>query len=193
MVENPGSNITLGDVHRAIVRHRWKSLLFFVLAMTAVALLTFLSPEIYRSEGKLFVRLGRESGVLDPTATLGAGPVVAVPPSRENEINSVVQILQSRALIERVVDAIGARVILDQELGASLGPSPGQAGQRTQPAGERFIKATAGAKSRVKTLLFSKKLSERDRAVITLTETLVVDSARKSDVISAIPGTAING
>ena len=78
----------------------------------AVAAATFLWPKSYRSEGKLLVRLGRENATLDATATLGQESVVAVPVSRDSEINSVVEILQSRSLLEKVVDAVGVGQLL---------------------------------------------------------------------------------
>ncbi|MBN1396299.1 MAG: hypothetical protein JW959_14845 [Pirellulales bacterium] len=61
------------------------------------------------------MRLGRENATLDPTATLGQKPIVAVPQSRESEINSEVEILRSRALIEKVVDALGSEKIIGKD------------------------------------------------------------------------------
>ena len=101
------SGNALWHVYHALFRHKGKAAVFFVTVATAVALWTFLSPKEYRSEGKLFVRLGRENATLDPTATLGQDSIIAVPQSRESEINSVVEILQSRILLEKVVDALG--------------------------------------------------------------------------------------
>ena len=93
-------------------RHKKKSLLFFSVVFGGAVLFTLLAPRKYMSEGKLFVRLGRENATLDPTATLGQSSVVAVPQSRESDINSEVEILQNRALIGRVVDALGPEKII---------------------------------------------------------------------------------
>ena len=101
------------EVCLVLLRHKGKSLLFFVSVVAAVAVVTLLWPKEYRSVGKLFVRLGRENAMLDPAATLGQNPIVAIPQSRENEINSVVEIMQSRALLEKVVDRLGPAVILN--------------------------------------------------------------------------------
>ena len=46
--------------------------------------------------------------------TLGHEQVLSVPPFRDNEINSVVEILNSRALAEKVVDAVGPGAILNE-------------------------------------------------------------------------------
>jgi polysaccharide biosynthesis protein PslE len=93
------------------VRRRWKlAALFFVTTMALVIVGVFVCPKSYRSEAKLFVRMGRESVTLDPTAT--TGQIVAVHESRENEINSVLDVIQSRVIFEHIVDAIGPRRIL---------------------------------------------------------------------------------
>lgn len=111
-------------VLRAIRRHRRLAIRFFVVVMAAVILVTLFMPRTYQSEGKLFVRLGRENATLDATASLGQDPVVAVPYSRDNDINSVAEILQSRALLEKVVDAIGPAVVLGKvDLSAEISPS----------------------------------------------------------------------
>ena len=51
----------------------------------AFCALTFL-PRKYESEAKLFLRLGRESVALDPTATTGA--TMQIQETRDDEIDS---------------------------------------------------------------------------------------------------------
>jgi polysaccharide biosynthesis protein PslE len=136
---------TLRDVCRRLLRHWRKSAAFFFVVVGAVAAFTLSSPKEYRSEAKLFLRLGRENATLDPTATLGQNPTVTVPLSRENEINSVVEILQSRVLFEKVVDSLGPNAILnvvdsdaanDPDFTANTAVPAESAGV---PAAERFI------------------------------------------------------
>jgi uncharacterized protein involved in exopolysaccharide biosynthesis len=74
---------------------------------------TFLGSKTYTSEAKLFVRLGRESVALDPTAT--TGQVINVNESRENEINSVFELLKSRVVLAQVVAAVGPQVVLERD------------------------------------------------------------------------------
>src|SRR5947209_9052594 len=109
----------LTDLSRIVSRHRTKALLAFLAVLTATALVTWISPRAYRSQAKLFVRLGRENATLDPTATVGQGPVVTVQQTRENEINTAVEILKSRVLIEKVVDAVGPAAILAESAPAA--------------------------------------------------------------------------
>ena len=104
---------SFGDICRAVLRHKAKAIVYCSVITSAVAIATFLWPKTYRSEGKLLVRLGRENATLDPSATLGHESVVAVPISRDSEINSVVEILQSRSLLEKVVDTVGVNRFVD--------------------------------------------------------------------------------
>lgn len=116
MMSNLGPSIDWKtELRRAFARHGRKGLIFFILVFAAVALWTAFGPRTYRSEAKLYLRLGRENATLDPTATLGPSPIVAVPLSRDNEINSVVEILGSRALIEKVVDELTPRAIVGSD------------------------------------------------------------------------------
>ena len=115
MVGDRSSANAIWETWHAVRRHRTKAAVMFVSVAAGVGLFTFLTPKEYRSEAKLFVRLGRENATLDSTATLGQSPIVAVPQSRDSEINSVVEILQSRVLLEKVVDALGPTAISGQE------------------------------------------------------------------------------
>ena len=58
----------------------------------------------------LFVRIGRGGATLDPTTT--TSKTVNIQETRESEINSVSDVLQSRGLIEKVVDRVGVEKIL---------------------------------------------------------------------------------
>lgn len=99
------------DLLRVLFRHRGKAILVFLLAAATVLGVAFAWPVSYRSEGMLFVRLGRENTTLDPTATLGSQTPLGVAPSRELEINSIVAMIGSRAFAEKLYDALGPEVI----------------------------------------------------------------------------------
>jgi uncharacterized protein involved in exopolysaccharide biosynthesis len=149
------STMPLRDLGRVVFRHKGKTVLFFLTVLTAVGVLSLLSPRAYRSQAKLFVRLGRENTTLDPTATFGQAPVVAVPQSRETEINTAVEVLKSRVLLEKVVDALGPRAILD---GGDAVPVD-EAGSPTAAAQERY------------------------RATVKLTKLLEVEPVKRSNVL----------
>ena len=94
---NSDSPYAQSDLVFVLLRHKKKVLVFFCLTMGIVVGFLWLAPRKYQSEAKLFVRLGRESVTLDPTAT--TGQTVAVNESRTSEINSVLEILKSRLMV----------------------------------------------------------------------------------------------
>ncbi|MCO6456210.1 MAG: hypothetical protein J5I93_12995 [Pirellulaceae bacterium] len=102
--------LSIFDIRRALARHRRKSLLFFSGSLLVVVLVALFWPRTYVSEAQMYVKLGRTSVRLDPTAT--TGETIALMESRETEINSILEVLRSRALAERVVEALGAGVVL---------------------------------------------------------------------------------
>ena len=110
--ENKVPQGSLRDLFYILFRHKWKMILFFLTVMATVAVGTFRRPEIFRSEAKLLVQLGRESVTLDPTAT--TGQIINVNQSRESEVNLELEILKSRDLIEKVIDFIGPKAFLEQ-------------------------------------------------------------------------------
>jgi uncharacterized protein involved in exopolysaccharide biosynthesis len=157
MLSPPGSTISRRQVCQTLFRHKKKMAAVFTVVMgLAVAVIVFM-PRAYRSQGKLFVRLGRENATLDPTANFGQAPVVAVPTTRENDINSAVEILTSRFLIEKVVDAVGPAAILGR--GSPLPPDA------VRPA-------------------VNEDDENRLRAVAKMTRKLDVEAVKKSNIIS---------
>jgi uncharacterized protein involved in exopolysaccharide biosynthesis len=112
MVRSVESGPSMRSIAGSLWRHKGKLLLCFALVLAATLAATAMMQPAYRSEAKLFVRLGRENSMLDPTATIGAGPLVVVPHSREEEINSVCEILKSRVLLDKIVDEFGPATIL---------------------------------------------------------------------------------
>ena len=133
-MERAGSaqEISSRDFLRVMLRHKWKAFCFVTMTMLVAAAYAFYFPKSYRSEAKLFVKLGRENAGLDATTTLGQTPSVAVPIGREEEINTEVEILGTDSLLLKVVDKIGPPAIIAQTDGS---PSPKQrcAGDCTAP------------------------------------------------------------
>ncbi len=117
---------SLRDFYRVLFRRRGRMLLCFVAIVGLTTIGTLLWPESYQSDAKLLVRIGRESVTLDPTAS--TGQVLTIHQARESEINSELEILTSRELAEKVVDAVGPEVIagpgLLQRLGLPSGADP---------------------------------------------------------------------
>ncbi|MCA1766335.1 MAG: hypothetical protein LC633_08850, partial [Desulfobulbaceae bacterium] len=105
----PEKNSSLRDILYVLFRRKKAIVLFSGAVFLGVLLFTYITPEIYRSEAKILIRLGRESLALDPTVD---GPTVALSQSRQNEVNSELAIIKSRLLAEQVVDVITPEVFL---------------------------------------------------------------------------------
>ena len=104
------SNSSMADFFRILFRQKKMIIVFFMFILAVITAITFLSPEIYRSDASLLVKLGRENVVLDPTVTLGK--VTTIKQDRSNEINSEIQILQSQDLMEITVDKLGLKTFM---------------------------------------------------------------------------------
>lgn len=97
-----------------LIRRRWPIALLAFAAVIALTLAYFgTAARIYRSEAKLFFRIGRETVTLDPTAT--TGQVMAAADTRESEVLAVDELLRSRALAENIVKQFGADAILERD------------------------------------------------------------------------------
>src|SRR4051812_31626518 len=127
-------------VERAIVRHLKMGLKVFIVGAVLALLGAMFMPRSYYSEARLFVRFGRENQV-DPTAS--GGQMVALYESRESEINSLIEILKSRAIFDRVVDALTPEFVLYGRKGTGdrgQGTANGHPTKRHQLAVARLIK-----------------------------------------------------
>src|SRR3989442_1013906 len=153
------STISFSHLGRALFRHKGKMALFSLAVLVLTAAGTALAPRTYRSQAKLFLRLGRENATLDPTATFGQGPVVVVPNPREREIGPALEIPLTRDPPKKGVVAVGPDAILGRgPLAPAAGPSPA-VGQRDE------------------------EITDRYRAVQKLGKTIKVEAVRKSNVV----------
>lgn len=169
----PSLNYTRRDFYRQLSRHYKKSLCAFLLVMAASILISFLAASVYQSQSILYVRLGRENVRLDPTATFGQAAVMTIPNSRESEINTAVEILKSRALAEKVVEALGPDLILEEEATAD------------DPAVESALRSGAATwRDMLVRLRVTTPLGKQERAINTLRENFSAQSFNKTDLLS---------
>lgn len=101
--------LTFFDIVGSLFRYKWRFMFVTLLMLVISAVVIMLFPKKYESEAKLFVRLGRGSASLDP-ATMGQ--TISIQESRESEMNSIVDMLQSRGLAERIVASVGHERVL---------------------------------------------------------------------------------
>jgi uncharacterized protein involved in exopolysaccharide biosynthesis/Mrp family chromosome partitioning ATPase len=172
--ERPSKSVTLRDFVYVLFRHKWKTLFFFTSVMGLVVLATILSPAIYRSDAKLLLKVGRESVTLDPTAS--TGPVMHISQSRLSEINSEIEILKGRDLIEQVVDSIGCDQLL---MKSEADGSTSSARQWLQP-----VKSILRwPKDVLKELGMVERLSEREQVLLKVYKNIYVGSDKDSNII----------
>ena len=103
--------ITFGDVRRALCRQSGKIVSVLAFAGTVTVLAILFLPRQFVSESQLYVRVGRENLTLDPTMT---GQTMSLQYSRDREVNSVVEMLKSRGILQTVTEEIGVDRILDE-------------------------------------------------------------------------------
>ena len=154
---NPDFAISIPFLIGAIKNNFGKAMLTLLSILTLAALAIVFLPRTYISEAIVFVRLGKESVQLDPTATTGS--MVQVLESRESEVNSIRDMLTSRSVMEAIVDKMGPEVVLgDEDIPEEFIAS----GFRPE---DDYVK------------------SPRQKAIQMLTEEIFVISERKSNVL----------
>ncbi len=161
----------------------WKTgVVTFLLILTGAGVATVVWPRTYQSDARLYVRLGRETVSLDPTAT--TGQTVSLSESREREINSILELLRSRELCEQVVDKLGVDNILDEPRSYSYGGMTDYsyllAGHLQQPE-EAAPAADAAPAELDKTDVAA--MRRRENAVRKLMRSVTCSSPRNSNVI----------
>lgn len=101
--------VTPGDVLRSI-RRRLPSVIFTTIVVTtAIVGFLVILPNEYRSEGMMYVRLGRGALGSDPTAKTNSS--VSMQESRTAEVVSIGEMIGSREIAERAVDRVGVERI----------------------------------------------------------------------------------
>jgi uncharacterized protein involved in exopolysaccharide biosynthesis/Mrp family chromosome partitioning ATPase len=172
--ERSTRSLTIRDFVYVLFRHKWKMLFFFSSVVCLVAAVTILSPKIYRSDANLLLKIGRESVSLDPTASIG--PVMSISQSRLSEINSEVEILKGRDLIEKVIDSIGCENLLKEPQSTGGGSSLSQ-----------WLQAVKSSlhwlKDVIKQLVMVEQLSDRERLLLEISNGLYVGSDKDSNII----------
>lgn len=171
---------SLRDVYLFCFRYKWKMAFFFLAVTIAVTTITFLMAETYSSEARLMVRLGRESMTLDPTVT--TGQTIQVNQSRQSEINSELEILRSRELIEKVVDSIGWEAFLEpsEEPQAADASAPGPF-EKTQ---RKMSFAVGASLDLLKRLDVVSDVNGHKKAVLNLMKNLKINTSKDSSIIS---------
>jgi polysaccharide biosynthesis transport protein len=168
------------DVARVLFRHRRKIALTFCGIVALALVVIAVSPRSYISESKLFIRVGRESVALDPTAT--TGETIMLQKSQASDVNSALEILNSRTVLEHVMQRVGADRILNDASATSGGPI------RDNTWFARLENATAQSRAWLQHALRTVRLSDpgtdEDLAIRRLENNIRVWAPKQSTVIT---------
>lgn len=97
----------------APLRRHWRAAVVVGVMATGLLVVALLVwPDKYESESKLFLRIGRDTVTLDPSAMVG--PTLPISRTREGEITSAMVIFESWRVAQMVVDKVGQDRILSQ-------------------------------------------------------------------------------
>lgn len=164
---------TLRDIFTVIFRHKGRMFVFAAAVIAAVTTATLLAPDIYRSDAKILVRLGRESVSLDPTVSGATNSVISVGQARDAEIQSEIEILTSREIFGIVVDTFGPEAILT--------PHPGR--KKTLGFLDRILDRILGRSETDPKDPEADRAADVEAAVKALSENLTVEVNAKSNII----------
>lgn len=149
----------------------WIALIVFVLVTAA----TYLGTPMYTSEARITVPIGQESTL--PTTALTAPLYVYI--TRAEQIQTQIEVLQSRNLIEKTIDSLPDSLFEPED--------------RPEPEGllaglrKKFGEITGGITAELRNIMektkISPKMSERERFILSCASRLDVRRRRETDVI----------
>ena len=150
-------NESLGNVRdllNVVFKHKAKIITCFLTVVVTVTVVTFLLPPTYEASSKILVKFGREN-IFTPTNPASSGTPILFDASREERINSEVEILTGRNLIEKVISDLGVKTIYPDIDKKPLIPRPA-----------------------------SRELTSLEKATLTFQKKLSVEGVKKSNIIS---------
>jgi polysaccharide biosynthesis transport protein len=180
MTNAKSTRISPREVARILFRHWRKMALIFCGVLVLTVLTVALYPRSYSSEAKLVIRVGRESVALDPTAT--TGQTMPLQTTQDVEVNLAIDILSSHEVLQRVVETVGARRILDK-LPSGDTASSGSS-QSTSPASTAPANEISWISSLLRGLRLSEPGSDSDLAIRRLSSALRVWAPKQSTIIT---------
>jgi uncharacterized protein involved in exopolysaccharide biosynthesis len=149
---------SLRDFLHIIFKRKIEILLFFVVVVCAVAIISFMIKPTYQARAQILIKVGRENIYVPPLPAGGSSnPVYSL--NSAEQINSEIEILDSRFLAEKVIHSLGPATIYKD----LKNPKRGMV--------SRLVRAKDGDRSPI------------DKAVLRLQKTLKVEGVKKSDVI----------
>ncbi len=103
-------HMSIRDYVHVVFKRKIQILLFFGATLCAVAIGSFLTTPKYEATAQLLIKIGRENMYVPTLPASGnSSPIISF--NREEQINSEIEILKGRFLVERVVESLGSVVI----------------------------------------------------------------------------------
>jgi len=170
-------SLTYSELKALFLRYRWIILgtLAFCLIAGWLTLQIFFT-DLYETKASLLVKIGRENAETPSTVVNGQVLSQGV---RIQDINSEVQLLSSRSLVEAAVDKIGPEAF------RNVLKRPDSIWGYPKYLVKRVARA---AKTEFKEILIAmnlkKRLSSRDQAVLAVSDGLKVEPVKESDVFT---------
>jgi len=161
---------SMRDFLNVIFKHKGKIVTFFLVTVAIVTVGSFVMKSVYEATSQVLVKLGREN-IYVPTAPTAAGASPIFSFSREEQINSEIEILKSRYLLEKVVDSLGAETIYPDLV------SDGN------PSLLKKVTVLPILKNLIPERWGTQRTSPRDQALLRLRKKVSVEGVKKSDVI----------
>jgi uncharacterized protein involved in exopolysaccharide biosynthesis len=159
------------DLLETVFRYR-REVIYISLGAAALGILALLFyPRTYSSEAQLFLRVGRETVGIDPTAD--TGPMITLQAAdRKDEISSAIDVIKSRGVISQAVDRVGADVVL------------GRGGEGNWWSGLVGKVVALPFRAVVALVQSIDPISDRERAIVTVEHGLDVSAERGSTLIN---------
>lgn len=107
-----GYFLTIPQILGAVKRRWFPALLLMLLIVAVSTVILLMVRDLYRSDGKFYLKAGRATLSVDPTAT--TSQTTNLLDTRQAEIQSIKEMLTARTLLQKVVTELGTDRIMDQ-------------------------------------------------------------------------------
>jgi uncharacterized protein involved in exopolysaccharide biosynthesis len=145
---------SLRDLLNILFKHKAKMITIFATIVITVTVGTFIMAPVYEASSKVLVKFGRENVFTPTSPAAGGNQPILFDSSREERLNSEIEIFKGRNLIETALTRLGVTTIyptIDQK---PLIPRP-----------------------------WAKELTPLEKATIAFEKKLSIEGVKKSDVI----------
>lgn len=178
MDEKADTSFSMRDFYYVLFRHKVSIVVLFFVTLLTVVVGICLWPETYQAKACIFVKVGRENISLPTVSPVSQQQVVAPLGLSKEDINSEIEILTSRSIVEKVVKKLGTDFLFPKDT------RPKTFVRRIKYIAKQIVN---NVKNFIYEILykidFKKKLSTYDQAVLALQARLSAKLIRFSNVI----------